>query len=110
MTKLNMAPILILALVLISACVQNSEVASNEEQIIASCIQLCKQKSIDGLANGPCLSNDIGSTGDEKWVCDVAHAPRQDVDNLPENQCSSFGSVAKHFVELNVNCELINKY
>ncbi len=42
------------------------------------------------------------------WVCDVAHSPREDVDNLPENQCREFGEgKANHFVEVNPNCEFI---
>src|SRR4051812_40128921 len=47
--------------------------------------------------DGPCLSNAIIPG----WVLDIAHDPRQPVDDLPENQCSAFreGSV-KHFVEL----------
>ena len=37
----------------------------------------------------------------QDWCVDVAHDPRQPVDNLPENQCRSYreGKV-HHFVEL----------
>lgn len=101
--------ILLFATIFLSACVQEADA----EQVISSCIQLCQEEKNKGtdLSNGPCLSNDIGSTNGEKWVCDVAHFPREDVDNLPENQCSAFREGgAKHFVEVDVNCVLINKY
>lgn len=57
------------------------------------------------FANGPCISNgkDIGG-----WVVDIAHRPRQPVDDLPQNQCSAFvdGKV-DHFVELDPRGRLI---
>ena len=69
------------------------------------CIQKCKEefyKKTD-LSNGPCLSNQL-SRG---WVCDVAHNPRSDLDNKPENQCSEYGKSANHFVEVDLNCDII---
>jgi hypothetical protein len=34
------------------------------------------------------------------WVADVAHDPRQDVDDRPENQCSQYRSGEADLVEL----------
>lgn len=49
------------------------------------------------MADGPCLSEELM----DDWVLDIAHNPRQSVDNLPENQCESYRSgAANHFVEL----------
>jgi hypothetical protein len=46
--------------------------------------------------DGPCLGVAL-----EGWVADIAHDPRQDVDDLPENQCEAFRSgEVEHFVEL----------
>jgi len=45
------------------------------------------------LSSGPCLSNSLHGNQDypeTMWVLDIAHNPRQDIDNLPENQCSAF--------------------
>ena len=70
------------------------------------CIQLCQQKLAEGidLSTGPCLSNNITTN----WVCDVAHDPRQAIDNNPDNQCPAFlNGTAKHFVEVNTGCNLI---
>ena len=58
------------------------------------------------MTNGPCLSNEIV----EDWVCDVAHSPRQAVDDLPENQCPAYGDKASHFVEVDPDCNFIRKY
>lgn len=62
-----------------------------------------KQRGRD-FSNGPCLSNALMPG----WVVDIAHNPRQEIDNLVENQCAAFveGS-AQHFVELDINGNLI---
>ncbi len=59
-------------------------------------------KKID-LSTGPCL----GIIADD-WVLDIAHLPREDVDNLPENQCADYreGKV-HHFVEMTPKGEVI---
>lgn len=49
------------------------------------------------FSKGPCLSNEIA----KNWVLDIAHQPRQGVDDLPENQCAGFiEGEAAHFIEL----------
>lgn len=56
------------------------------------------------LSAGPCLTNSLMPD----WVADVAHDPRQPVDDLPENQCVNFlDQSAHHFVELDPNGQLI---
>ena len=74
-----------------------------------NCINLCKQEKDAGknLEIGPCLSDKII----DDWVCDVAHNPRQAVDNMPENQCDTFrNGQAHHFVEVDVDCKTITVY
>jgi hypothetical protein len=59
------------------------------------------------LSDGPCLT-DGGVEFYDDWVCDVAHSPREPVDNLPENQCQAFrNDEAHHFVEVSPQCEFI---
>lgn len=79
----------------------------NDETAKTLCKNICKQKLNESqdLSNGPCLSNDLGIEGG--WVCDAAHNPRSQIDNLPENQCSAYGRTARHFVEVDENCNLI---
>jgi hypothetical protein len=56
------------------------------------------------MSAGPCLSNEIIPD----WVADVAHSPRQAVDNEPANQCSAYREGrAHHFVELDTEGNLI---
>ena len=56
-----------------------------------------KAQTPEDVRDGPCLSNDLMPG----WVADLAHKPRLAVDDLPENQCSSFlEGKAEHFVEL----------
>jgi len=100
---------LLILLVLFSGCSQQP----TENEIInkakEACIDLCNSvKSTRDLSNGPCLSDNNPDWNIEDWVCDVAHSPRQDIDNLPENQCQTFRSgKAHHFVEVDTNCNLI---
>jgi hypothetical protein len=56
------------------------------------------------FSNGPCLSEEIMPD----WCVDVAHNPRQAVDDFPDNQCRSYreGRV-HHFVELDTDGNLI---
>jgi hypothetical protein len=54
-----------------------------------------RSQGID-MSRGPCLG--VIKPG---WVADVAHDPRQAVDDEPENQCAAYRSGdAEHFVEL----------
>lgn len=56
------------------------------------------------FSQGPCLSNALMPG----WVVDIAHNPRQQMDDLAQNQCPAFREgQAKHFVEFDVNGELI---
>lgn len=56
------------------------------------------------LSAGPCL----GKISDG-WVLDIAHLPRQPVDDLPVNQCFDFLSgKVHHFVEMSPTGEVIH--
>ena len=73
-----------------------------------SCIKACSDALASGkdLTAGPCLLNPIPQSPD--WVCDVAHSPRLLVDDLRENECSSYLSEkAHHFVEVAPDCSFI---
>jgi hypothetical protein len=77
-----------------------------KEPAVEECIKECKTQLEKGtdLSAGPCLSNEIIPD----WVCDVAHSPRESVDNQPENQCPAFREQkAHHFVEVDTGCNLI---
>lgn len=85
-------------------CTQSLE----EEKAKSTCIEECKKALSGGkdLSSGPCLLNLIKEI--PNWVCDVAHAPRELVDNLEENECSIYREGrASHFIEFNPNCDFI---
>jgi len=100
--------IFILAISLFFAYYEKSNTTSNMD-VDEECVNLCIQAKNNGtdLSNGPCLSNHLKSNPD--WVCDVAHIPREPVDNNPENQCKSYGITAKHFIEVSPDCKIIRK-
>lgn len=92
-----------------------SKIGADKELAKVECIELCRgiligpadigTPGID-LSTGPCLGNPMSGYPD--WVCDVAHQPRQDIDDDPANQCSAFAQgTAKHYVELDGNCGFI---
>lgn len=62
-----------------------------------------KEKGRDFLS-GPCLSDALLPN----WVVDVAHNPRQSLDDRSENQCPSYvEGRSQHFVELDTDGNLI---
>jgi hypothetical protein len=64
------------------------------------------QASGRDLSAGPCVSEGLPALAD--WVADVAHDPRQPVDDEAANQCQRFRSgEAHHFVELSPTGQLI---
>ena len=65
-----------------------------------------KGQGVD-MSDGPCISENLMPD----WVADVAHNPRQAVDNLAQNQCQNFrNGIAHHFVELDLDGNLIKVY
>ena len=61
-----------------------------------------EERGVD-MSRGPCLG-----VIKPDWVADVAHDPRQDVDDDPANQCPQYRSgEADHFVELDPDGEFI---
>jgi hypothetical protein len=74
------------------------------------CLDSCNNTKNAGdtaaLELGYCLLDRIPLEPD--WACDVAHDPRQEVDNSPNNQCQSFlKGETHHFVEVSPECGLI---
>lgn len=87
-------------------CLQDFNKPTGQTDAERACQESCLRQVSAGreLSSGPCLSNAIT----QGWVCDVAHRPRNDaVDNDPANTCPAYGSTAKHFVEVDENCRII---
>lgn len=100
----------LVCLVFISGCISTVQIPEPTEKDIAisRCIELCNWEKNRGrdLSNGPCLSENITNG----WVCDVAHDPREEIDNLEENQCSEWQKTAFHFVEVTPECKFIRAF
>jgi len=102
--------LLMTASLIISGCVQQGDqtTQSVSEQAKQKCIETCMMINWDLTNRSPCLSDNNTAWNISDWVCDVAHSPRQPVDNLPENQCSAFREgKARHFVEVGPDCKII---
>lgn len=92
-----------------SGCTTEKTEKSSNDQAVSQCVAICEMAKNEGkdLSSGPCLAENYV----EDWVCDVAHWPRQQVDNLPENQCPTFREgKTHHFVEVDENCKVIRVY
>jgi hypothetical protein len=62
-------------------------------------------KGVD-LSTGPCIAETLPDL--PAWAADVAHDPRQPIDDQPANQCASFrAGRTHHFVELTPDGTLI---
>jgi len=73
---------------------------------VAGAISLYNSMVVSGvdMSQGPCLTNDLMPG----WVVDVVHSPREDIDDLPENQCQAYlEGRAEHFVELDLSGNLV---
>ena len=76
-----------------------------EDEVLKNALNLYiakKQQGID-FTDGPCL----GKIADD-WVLDIAHNPRQPVDDRAQNQCADLREGnAHHFIELDESGDLI---
>ncbi len=71
---------------------------NTKDDYVAEAKTLFQQLQSQGVAmeDGPCLGRIAND-----WVVDVAHNPRQPVDDKTENQCAEFrDGTARHFIEL----------
>lgn len=105
--------VIAVALVVASRSRQRTEAVANpaarfeseRQQAIEAARQAYSKAKAAGqdLESGPCLG-----VVAPNWVADVAHDPRQPVDNLKENQCEQFiNREVEHFVELDPSGNLI---
>lgn len=93
---------LLLSGLLLGGCGDSAEADEQTIGLAKDAYQRAKARGVD-MARGPCLG-----VIKEDWVADVAHDPRQDVDDEPENQCEAYRSgEADHFIELDPEGEFI---
>lgn len=67
--------------------------------------QMYQTKIKMDYSTGPCLGT---LPLDDDWVIDIAHNPRQAIDDEPANQCAAYREGnARHFIELDPSGNLI---
>jgi hypothetical protein len=90
------------AAVAIAAGCGGAEAGDETKLLARQAYERARAAGVD-MTRGPCLG--VIQPG---WVADVAHDPREDVDDEPANQCAAYRSgVADHFVELDPDGEFI---
>jgi hypothetical protein len=101
--------LVLLAALLVAGCGGGGETSqSDQNRAVAAAMKAYQEARASGtnLADGPCIAEQLPGLPD--WVADVAHDPRQPVDDVPANQCARFRKgQAHHFVELDTSGELI---
>jgi hypothetical protein len=96
-----------LATVLVVGCGGGPSEAEKDKAAAAAKAAYAKAEMAGtDFSKGPCIAERLPGLPD--WVADVAHDPRQSVDDQPANQCARFrNGEAGHFVELDPNGKLI---
>ena len=96
MFRRTSASLLLLPLAfLLGGCGNGAEADEQTINLAKEAYQEAKARGVD-MSSGPCLG-----VIKEGWVADVAHDPRREVDDRPENQCAAYREGdADHFVEL----------
>jgi hypothetical protein len=88
------------AAVFLAGCRHREEVQEGVRATAITAAKAAYEKArLEGrdLSNGPCIADPLMPN----WVADIAHDPRQPVDDDPANQCAGYREGrAEHFVEL----------
>ena len=95
-----------LVLLLVLAACGGGPSESEKDAAVAAARQAYDEAVEQGvdMSNGPCLGVIM-----DNWVADVAHDPREDIDDEPANQCEAYRrGDADHFVELDADGNVIS--
>jgi hypothetical protein len=98
----------LLAVVVLPGCGGGSPGQDTRDRAVNEAMQAYQEAKQNGteFARGPCIAEQL--PGLANWVADVAHDPREAVDDQPANQCQRFrNGQAHHFVELDTSGNLI---
>lgn len=81
-------------------------ISDEADQAVNRAQALYHEKKALGLnfSNGPCLTNDLLP----EWVADIVHNPREEIDELSQNQCQAYREGrSKYFVEMDPDGNLV---
>lgn len=102
------ALVLVVAAITLASCGGDDASEDERDRAIDAASEAYEQTDLSAaeLEVGPCIAESL--PGLDNWVADVAHDPREDVDDDPANQCQRYrDGEAEHFVELTPEGELI---
>jgi hypothetical protein len=111
MPRLLQLAVAIVGLFLLASCGGSSASSSEQQQAIAAAKQVYQKARANGtdFSNGPCIAEQLSDL--PNWSVDVAHDPRQPVDDQPANQCRAYRQgKTHHFVELDSDGNLIRAH
>jgi hypothetical protein len=96
-----------MAIALVAGCGGGPSQSEKDKAAAAAKAAYAKaDKAGTDFSRGPCIAERLPGLPD--WVADVAHDPRQPVDDQAANQCARYrNGDASHFVELDPNGKLI---
>jgi len=97
---------------LMTACISgdDDDATSDEERerAIAAALDVYAEVAArgDDLSHGPCIAEELEDV--PGWSVDIAHDPREPIDDDPANQCQAYrNGQTQHFVELTPDGTLI---
>ena len=96
-------------LLIVAILLGSSGAALAVSRQVDQAVKLCQSKRAtfdkDQWSDGPCISEGRDIKG---WVVDIAHSPRQPIDDQAKNQCRNYrNGKIKHFVELDGECNVL---
>jgi len=106
--RLYTAVAIVACLLSLTAC-GGSASSGDKQQAIDAAQQVYQQAKAHGtdFSSGPCIAEQLSNLSD--WSVDVAHNPRQSVDDQTANQCQDYRQgKTHHFVELDPDGNLIH--
>jgi hypothetical protein len=104
--KASILAISVMALLLAAGCGDDASEEDRDRAIAEAMEAYERVEGTEDLERGPCIAEQLPGVPD--WVADIAHDPRQAVDDDPANQCQRYrDGEASHFVELTPAGELI---
>jgi hypothetical protein len=109
-SDMRLAATAVVAAAFIAGCGGGGSSASQSDKDKAVAEAQAAFRKVEGtgqdLSRGPCIAEALPGFSD--WAVDIAHDPRQPVDDQPANQCQSYrAGQTHHFVELTPTGQLI---
>jgi hypothetical protein len=97
-----------ITVIMLAGCIRDGASDEEREHAIEAAQAVYAEHVAAGLdfSDGPCIAEELEDV--PGWSVDVAHDPRETIDDQPENQCQAYrDGRTEHFVELDPEGNLI---